>query len=242
MRQTYENRLKKEFTLLQHLQKHPFNENHIIDIEYKERAGSNEYKSILEQPTNPLYPNKFRVTYKMPMLVDRDRWERNWSATFLFEAPEDTLMNPNSDLGVEIEGGEFERGSVPFNNHVSTGWVCTGSAWSVANQGFGIWYFVISLGCLLNQERFMMADDGHSHLNGDAYNYWCNERGKQPNNNIDWPFKLEEEIEQKKPTFKFGAKKEATTVTPNTQKSKFTFGSVKTNENKKPLFTFGPKS
>lgn len=222
MSQLYETRLKKEFELLQKLDRHP-DVKDIISIYYQERVGVKTYKSIQETP-NGLYPNSFKVTYTMPMYVGAGKIKKDWSASFAFNVPESILMNPMSNLGVSIVGnnGNFKPGEVPFNNHCSTGFVCTGSAWEVANQGFGIWYFVIALGCLLNQEAFMMADNGH-HLNAAAYEYWDKIRRKKPNNDIKWPFKLNSE-------FSFGSVEQP-------QKPSFTFGPVQ-----KPTFTFGPKT
>lgn len=192
MSETYEIRLRNEFGWLRKLENDPFNANHIVTIYYKDRFGNSGWKSIKENPSTQLYPYQFKVTYKMPMYVGRNDLKRDWQASILFDTPEDILMNPNSEMGVTIDGngGNFPDGSVPFNRHVSKGWICTGSAWGVANQGFGIWYFVISLGALFNQDKFMMAEDEGSHLNGDAYRFWRDTRGKQPNNPIKWPFKL----------------------------------------------------
>ncbi|WP_300915113.1 hypothetical protein [Bacteroides acidifaciens] len=240
MSHTYETRLKKEFELLQRLERHP-NVKGIITLYYKDRVEGGAYKSILETPTSGLYPNEFKVTYKMPMYVAENQLKRDWQASFLFEVPEEILMDPNSKLGVEIEGnnGNFPEGSKPFNNHVSTGWVCTGTAWGVANQGFGIWYFIIAVGCLLNQEKFMMASedaDENRHLNADAFRFWKNVRKMQPNNKIDWPFKLMDDPvfgEPQKKKFSFGEKK-------STQPS-FSFGQVKHEPQVTNKFTFGQK-
>lgn len=243
MSQIYEIRLKKEFDLLQRLERHPSVKG-IIKLYYIDRLNGGNYKSILETPTSGVYPYKFKVTYSMPMYVGEGQIKNDWSASFLFEVPENILMDPDSKLGVQIEGndGNFPEGSKPFNNHVSTGWVCTGTAWGVANQGFGIWYFIISLGCLLNQEKFMMASedaDENRHLNADAFRYWKNVRKMQPNNHIDWPFKLMDSIkfgDRKGGGFTFGEK-----VTHEPAKPKFSFGEKKTSEVKKPTFSFGPK-
>lgn len=253
MSKIYETRLRKEFELLQRLERHP-NVKGIINIYYKERMSGGRYKSVLEAPTDALYPNSFKVTYTMPMYVGEGQLKRDWSASFLFETPENILMNPESSLGVEIEGngGNFPDGSVPFNNHVSPGWVCTGTAWGVANQGFGIWYFIISLGCLFNQEQFMMAsedEDEHRHLNSDAFRYWKYERNMRPNNKIDWPFKLMDEVsfggvqkkEEKKGGFTFGAKKEVSVEEPPKPKPGFNFGPAKAEPVKKSSFSFGSK-
>lgn len=192
--ETYEIRLRKEFELLQKLQRHPNVNNSTIriTIEYKERLNGRTFKSVLEKPACVVYPNSFRITYQMPMYVGEGQLKRDWQATFLFNTPENILMNTNSANNVAIEGngGSFPNGSVPYNKHISTGWICTGSCWAVAQQGYGIWYFILCLGCLLNQEKFLIADDGQAHLNGDAYRFWKNVRKKQPNNIIDWPFNL----------------------------------------------------
>lgn len=250
MSKVYETRLRKEYELLQRLNRHP-NVKNIIEIFYKERISGGDYKSVSEKPTDALYPNSFKVTYTMPMYVGEGQLKKDWSASFLFETPEEILMNPNSTLGVEIEGngGNFPTNSVPFNNHVSPGWVCTGTAWGVANQGFGIWYFIISLGCLFNQEKFMMAcedEDEHRHLNSDAFRFWKYGRNMRPNNQIDWPFKLLDDPvfgkvqreEPKKPSFGFGAKKTEAVIPPKTS---FGFGQKKTGPIKQTTFTFGSK-
>lgn len=238
--ETYEIRLRKEFELLQKLQRHPSVNNDIIKItiQYKDRLRGGDYKSVLENPSSGLYPNSFRVTYKMPVYVGPGQLKRDWQASFLFSTPENILMNPSSKLGVEIEGGNFPSGSVPYNNHVSMGWVCTGTAWAVANQGFGIWYFIINLGCLFNMDRFMMVANeeedpvyGVHHLNYDAYLYWKNERNMQPTNKINWPFKLMDI-----PTFSSTGSSAS-----SPQKPKFVFGTAQKTEQPKPTFTFGPK-
>lgn len=223
MSQLYETRLKKEFELLQKLDRHP-DVKDVISIQYQERIGNKSYISIQETPKG-LYPNSFMVTYTMPMYVAAGKIKKDWSASFAFDVPESVLMNPMSNLGVRIVGnnGNFKQGEVPFNNHCSTGWVCTGSAWGVANQGFGIWYFVLALGCLLNQEEFMMANERH-HLNSEAFEYWDKIRRRKPNNDIKWPFRLNTE-------FSFGTVEQA-------QKPSFTFGPI---QQPKPTFTFGPK-
>lgn len=200
--QLYEERLRKEFSMLQRLQAHP-SVKKILQISYMERTLSTQYKPITTPYKDIFAPYKFMVTYNMPMLVGAGEWKRNWSASFTFETPAEILMNPRSQMGVGIVGGRFPAGSIPFNNHISPGWVCTGTAWGIANQGFGIWYFIILLGCLLNQEKFMMAyedSEENRHLNSSAFRYWKNVRKMKPNNDIRWPFKLEDEI-------KFGAQK-----------------------------------
>jgi hypothetical protein len=191
MNKLYEICLRKEFELLQKLQRHPnVNKEGVIKIiiQYKERLNGTTFKSILDKPTCAVYPNSFRVTYQMPMYVGERQLKRDWQATFLFYTPEEIFILLNSNFRVEIEGGSFPCGSIPYNNHITTNCVDAGEAWSVA-KGFGIWYFLIALGCLFNQEKFMM-DSEHIHFNADAFRFWKNVRKMQPNNKIDWPFNL----------------------------------------------------
>lgn len=189
----FEERLRREFINLQKLAKSEV--EGIVEIYYLERADGEalnsryaQWKSIRNKPTSPLYPYKFKVTYTMPMYVGRNKLKRDWKGTILFEAPENVLMDMNSNIGVQIEDGAFPDDSVPFNNHVTKTFICTGSAWSVAQQGFGIWYFILLIGCLLNQDKFMM--DNKPHLNDDALEFWKN-KGCRPTNDIKWPFDLD---------------------------------------------------
>ena len=187
------------------LQRHP-NVSKYLQIFYKERLGSGSYKPILmpiesegtTENGSPfiLYPNKFKFTYTMPMYVGEGQLINDWSASFLFEVPESVLMNQNKSLKMSIEGGEFPDGRVPFNNHVSKTWVCTGTIWDIA-QGSGLWYFVMSVGCLLNQDRIVTpADDRDEtrHLNRAAFRFWKHERNMTPITDIKWPFNLDSEV------------------------------------------------
>lgn len=194
MSEIYERRLKKEFSFLQRLQNHP-NTRGIIDIYYKERINGHGYKSVTETPNCTLYPNHFKIKYTFPvMYVGRGQVKNNWSHAFLLTTPETILMDPNRTIGdeFEIEGGAFSKGNVPFNSHISPNWVCIGALWQAANQGFGIWYFLVSLGALLNQEKTEMDPNDEIHLNDDAFNYWLEDRDMQPNNIIRWPYNLDQ--------------------------------------------------
>ena len=62
-----------------------------------------------------------------------------------------------------------------------------GNAWAVAKE-YGLWHFIISLGALINQDRFVTAER-REHLNPDAFDYWV-ERGKKPVSDIKWPIDL----------------------------------------------------
>lgn len=225
MSKTGEIRLEKEFMNLQALQQDPRIDGK-VNIQYNPRGNRDRdhWVPIMTIPRGGLYPFRYRLTYTMPMFIgpdeERDRVD-NWHASFIFEAPEDVLMNPHSNVNVALDGG-FPCG-VPYNNHVGAAWVCTGSAWA-ASRGMGIWYFVICLGCLLNQERFLIAMEPH--LNGDALRWWIDRRNMQPNNNIQWPFDLLDKA--RKPVINFGG-----TKTPTT-KPNINFGTTS-----KPQIKFG---
>ena len=241
----YEIRLEEEFRLLTKLQRHP-NVSKYLQIFYKERMGGGAYKSILEpiesagrtEQGTPitLHPNKFKFTYTMPMYVGEGQLINDWSASFLFEVPESVLMNQNKSLKMSIEGGEFPDGRVPFNNHVSKTWVCTGTIWDIA-QGSGLWYFVMSVGCLLNQDRIVTpADDRdeNRHLNSAAFRFWKRDRNMAPITDIKWPFNLDSEVlvvgggTTSKKGFVIGSKQSQSTTTST---SSFNIGAKRASEN-----------
>jgi len=60
---------------------------------------------------------------------------------------------------------------------------------------YGIWYFIMGCGCIINQEAAWMDDSGAGHLNNDAYLYWKNDRQKRKVNEINCPFDLRDHIE-----------------------------------------------
>ena len=200
MSRVEEIRLKKEFDILQAIQKDPRTAKNIT-IRYNPRADANpsHWVSIKQPPVNGLYPYRFRITYTMPMYVGPDQLVDDWYGSVIFEARPEVLVDPNSQVNVQIDG-EFTRG-VPFNNHINRGFICSGSAWSVS-RGMGIGCFVLCLGMLFNQDPFIMDDRG-PHLNGEAFRWWKYQRKMEPNSPIEWPFDLLSG--PTKPTFQFGA-------------------------------------
>lgn len=194
MSEIYNTRLRKEYELLQKLEQHPFNQSGIIHTYYKDRF-SGSYKSIMDNPTASLYPNEFKVKYTFPiMYVGPGQIVRNWSYSFLFTVSEDILISDkkvNSEF-FKIENGAFPDDIIPYNSHVSKTWFCIGSEWESA-RGLGIWYFVISIGGILNQDKSEMNIHETVHLNSEAYDYWTKDRNMQPNNDIIWPFNLADE-------------------------------------------------
>ena len=224
MSRTGDIRLGKEFNLLQALQRDARIAG-IVRIEYNPRdcGDLDKWVSILESPADGRYPCRFRLTYTMPMYVGPGQLVKDWHASFIFEVSEELLTNPRSDVNVSVDDG-FPCG-VPFHNHVNEAWVCSGSAWG-ASRGMGIWYFVICFGCLLNMERFVMAEDG-PHLNGEAFEWWMTERQQRPVSNIEWPFDLLEKMERK--LIRFGETSKAKSGTAgftfcNTVKARISFG------------------
>ena len=217
MSKIYETRLRKEFFDLQLLQRHP-SVREIIHIEYNPRSSGNpdEWVSILNLPSDGLFPHRFLVTYCMPMYIEDAKYVRDWYTSFVIDVGETELLDQNSNFGVSLYDGIFTQGT-PYNNHASQAWLCTGTAGAMS-RGMGLWYFIICIGCLLNQEKFIMDCSGKTHLNGAAYTWWVEERSMKPNSEIDWPFHLLDE----KPSEK-----------------KFTFGSISTSAKKPVTFTFG---
>lgn len=200
MSKVEEIRMKKEFENLQLLQKDPRTAK-IIGIQYNPRGDADlfHWAPVLRNPQNGLYPYRFRITYTMPMFIGPGQLVENWQGSFIFEAPPEVLVDPNSEINVQIDG-DFPFG-VPYNNHVERCYICSGTAWKVS-RGLGIWFFVLCLGGLLNQEPFVMSDSG-THLNGEAFRWWRDQRKMEPNSHIDWPYDLLDK--NATPTFQFGA-------------------------------------
>ena len=202
MNETFEDRLREEIKDLRKLQTQPSMKG-ILDIYYKDSRG--QYKTILN-PTvmEDLYEDDaldLKVRYTMPMYVEPGVLKKDWSAAVLLKVTEPALLE-DANLGVSVDGGHFPDGSVPFNKHISRGWICTGFIWKDAIKN-GIWYFVICLGGLFNLEPEMQAKNG-DHLNGRARVFFEEVRHKQPTNKIAWPVKLRElgfTITRVKPTF-----------------------------------------
>ena len=159
----------------------------VISISYLPRIGGNGYVPIDVNPSCGLYPVSFKVKYTMPMYVSSNKLKKNWSGTIAFDITEEALLG-NGALGVKIDGGSFPEGSIPFNRHVSAGWICTGNAWEVSKQGYGIWYFVIAVGCIFNLDPAWQSPGNH--LNGAAAAFFETDRHGQATNDIKWPYNL----------------------------------------------------
>ncbi|MEO0725530.1 MAG: hypothetical protein AAFZ63_13380 [Bacteroidota bacterium] len=206
----YEIRLREEFKNLRKLQRHQEMQKY-VEIQYADRNYGGRH-SILEDPrAMNLYPETYYVKYTLPVYLDRGRLDRNWSGVFTIKVSESTFLDLNergpSQLDLDCSNG------VPFNHHVHEDHFCHGGVWSVSKE-FGLWYFVIGIGGLLNQEEIWMDDSGSGHHSLAAYEYWRKDRRKQPISVINWPFDLneglvisEEESTPAKGKFKIGATK-----------------------------------
>ena len=207
----YESRLRIEHGLMQRLQTSEVSK--YLQVFYRERGGNDEWIPIMRSPSSPLYPEQFKVVYTFPrMYVENGKLVYNWTYAVTFAVNEQILMNPHSTMGVTIENGSFPAGMMPFNNHITRTFICCGSAWELAQQGYGMYYFVICVGCVLNMDPFIMADGGH--LNVQALNFWKTQLHKRPINNIKWPFDL-----KNRPAIKVG-------MAQASQKPKITIGKI----------------
>jgi hypothetical protein len=190
---TYEIRLREEFKNLQKLQRRKEIQS-VINIMYKDRRTGKK-QSIHALPTNMnMYPEEFFITYTMPVFTARNNLKKDWKGVLWVKMTMDALLNgsnvPTSSCELRCDGRH------PFNHHVSSGYFCIGGIWRTS-IGFGVWYFLLAVGALLNQEEAWLTDDSSGHLNLDAYNYW-KERGKEKINDIKWSFNLLSEAEEEK--------------------------------------------
>ena len=191
----YEIRLKREFELLQMLQNSEVSD--YIKIYYKERNERNpNWKPILSNPSGMYYPNSFKVTYRFPkMYISADKFIRNWEKSFFCTVDEQTLMNPSRPFILQIEGGCFNDDELPFCPHACKTNLCTGSASSVA-KSFGIYYFFDLVGAILNMDK-SIVDTQNGHYNPNALQWWREKRKFQPNNDIKWPYDLNERLSRR---------------------------------------------
>lgn len=187
MSEIFEIRMRKEVDYLRKLQTNKDMRN-ILSIYAAPRTGG-EYKSILEE-FRGLPPVKFKVTYKMPMYVSAEKLKKDWQGTIFFEITEDALLGTD-DIGISIDGGQFEKEDTPFNNHINQGFICKGNCWEVARDQ-GIWLFIIAIGALLNlNPEYQSAN--RNHLNPAAHDFLKNVRHDKPTNDIHWPYNLREQ-------------------------------------------------
>lgn len=205
----YEIRLKRGFELLQMLQNSEVRD--YIRIYYRERSGRDaRWKPVTTNPSEKLYPNRFKVTYRFPkMYVGPGRYVSNWEKSFYCTVDEQTLMSPSRPFILEIDGGRFRDEELPFCPHACVTNLCTGSASSVA-KSFGLYYFFCLVGAILNMDK-CIVDTSSGHYNPQALQWWREERSFRPNNNIKWPFDLNERLSRQHhsndsatPTIRFG--------------------------------------
>lgn len=235
----------REYELLRKIQSHPNLNNEVINItiQYKDDT-TNTWESILSGSTNryvkmpkrvfsawnegnfyvPKFSGTFRITYKMPVYVAPDKLVTDWESTFILDT-QGLSIRPQSNAKLLIENGEFPRGLTPFNPHIHKDWIDMGCLLRAANEGCGIWFYVIGIGALLNMDTFAM--DLHPVNPSEAYLWWVNERKMQPTSKIDWPFNLSDNFVIDKLPYEY-----------DDEKQSFWFGEPYI-EKKQRAFTFG---
>ena len=186
----YEIRLREEFKNMRRLQQDP-SMKRILDIWLVDRISGNTIP-VLESTTTTLYPEQYIVRFNMPVYIAKDQLKRDWQGDFIVTMAQEILMQPESGKVPAYRLDDIN--GVPFNHHITKGFFCTGGLWSVAKD-YGLWYFVIGCGSIINQESIWMDDRGFGHVNTEAYLFWKNDRRKQKINDIKWPFDLRNKIE-----------------------------------------------
>jgi hypothetical protein len=186
----YEIRLREEFNNLRKLQRQKGMES-IFTIQFVDRINGGKQSIDNEPSSNNLFPEEYIITYKMPIYIERGRLDTNWSGDFEVTVSKDLLMRSSSSS--KPTNSLDTSNGVPFNHHIGKGFFCIGGVWSVAKD-FGIWYFIVGIGGVLNQEKIWMEDNGEGHMNREAYDYWKNARNKEPINDIKWPYTLEDDF------------------------------------------------
>lgn len=181
----YEIRLREEFKNMRRLQQAPSMKG-ILNIWFVDRVSASTV-SVMENPAAPLYPEKYKVCFIMPVYIAKDQLKRDWQGDFTVTMAQDILMKPESG---NVPAYQLDTSNgIPFNHHISHGYFCSGGLWSVAKD-YGLWYFIIGCGSIINQESNWMDDSGAGHLNTEAYLYWKTDRRKQKISDIAWPFDL----------------------------------------------------
>lgn len=175
--------LREEYKLVAKLQKDPEFSKY-GKISYEDRNSDNKFP-VSKLPTGTRYPEVYLVEFKMPVYESVGRLRNDWVGNLMIQLSEDVLMDRKPELPPDVY---FTCNFSPFNNHVKDNWICAGNAWAVAMDN-GLWHFIVSLGALINQDRFVTAETKREHLNPYAFDYWV-ERGKKPVSDIKWPIDL----------------------------------------------------
>lgn len=186
----YEIRLREEFKNMRRLQMEPAMKR-ILSVWYSDRI-TGEKKQVTGSAVPALFPEQYLVRFTMPVYTAKNQLRSGWYGDLTITLSHDVLMKPAQKL---IPACQLDTSQgLPFNHHISQGFFCTGGLWLVARD-YGLWYFIIGCGSIINQESLWMDDSGAGHLNNDAYLWWKNERHRQKVSNINWPFDLRNRIE-----------------------------------------------
>ena len=194
--------LQTEFNLIRKFQQNPVIKKY-MDIYYRINIDNQiiwqsvENDSFVTEP-EAIYPTQYKVTYKMPMYVDKDVLINDWSASLIFNINESYSKRRYT---IEIEGGEFSANNTPFNNYISRYWVSPVFMINPISDIFkeepehNLWYYIMLTGCLLNQDSIATPNDSEEenrHLNSEAFRYWKYDRQEKPISEIDWPYNFGE--------------------------------------------------
>lgn len=186
----YEIRLREEFKNMRWLQQDTAMRK-VLALTFVDRV-TGSCLSVLDNPSTTLFPEQYKVRFTMPVYTAKGILNRAWQGNLTVTLAQEILMASDS-YNVPAYQLDTSNG-IPFNHHISQGYFCSGGLWSVAKE-YGLWYFIIGCGSIINQESNWMDDRGFGHLNNDAYLFWKNDRRKEKISDISWPFDLRSRIE-----------------------------------------------
>ena len=176
--------LKEEFTLLQQVQRDR-EVSRYITISYEDQLTGSE-RNISLAPSNGLYPEKFFVKYRLPVYIARGQKRDDFEAKLELTVSKSILESSRADNGPHTNN--YSANFNPFNNHVTDTWICDGNAWFIAKD-HGVWYYILALGALINQDGIVTDHDKRAHIEPEAFDYWV-ERARRPVTPINWPWDM----------------------------------------------------
>jgi hypothetical protein len=176
--------LKEEFKLLQQVQRDR-EVSKYITISYEDQVTGAE-RQISLAPSNDLYPEKFFVKYRLPVYIARGQKRNDYEANAEITINQEVLKSKSSDNGPHTV---YSANFVAFNKHIlEKNTICNGNAWQIAKD-HGLWYYILALGAMINQDSIVTDERSNSHFNPDAGAYWV-ERGRRPVTPINWPWDM----------------------------------------------------
>lgn len=173
----YENvLLREEFYLVQKLQKDSEFAKY-VSVKYEDRV-TGETRHVIFTPSADKYPEIFIVVYHLPVYIANGQIRNDFLGTATITLSEPVLVNRTQYINYHADFNgpnvawvyNFQPYGIALFSPDSHG-VCSGTAWNVAKD-FGVWHFIISLGALLNQDKFVCGNNSI------------------PATNIKWPLDL----------------------------------------------------